>query len=261
MCYSMAIRGSIVGSRELPGRDRERHLTVIGATTPNGLAKGFVPSSTRPKVCSYTFQPDETVMFAGDGQDRLFLIKSGWVRLYRLLPDDRTIVLGLLGPGEVFMQDDPHHDGEQPTSADALTPCEITEVPFAKVGAVLARSPEYSRKLLGAFRRRQTASHDHIEEVLTRDTSRRLASILIELARAVGIPTDQPRIARISRAATHQSLANMIGSNRVTVTRKLIEMHASGMVRSLGRNSIEVDVDALHAYLHGVPPSAAHEAA
>lgn len=200
-------------------------------------------------------------MFAGECAESLFLIKSGWVRLYRVLKDDRTIVLGLLGPGEVFMQDASVDQCDQPTSADALTACDITEIPFDRVGAVLAKSPDYSRKLLGAFRRRQSASHDHIEEVLTRDTSRRLASILVDLSRAVGDATDHTDVVRISRAATHQSLANMIGSNRVTVTRKLIEMQALGMVRSLGRNSIEVDVAALVGYLSGVSSNGTQEEA
>lgn len=225
--------------------------------------KELTLAALTPKVTSFSYQPDDAIMFAGECADSLFLIKSGWVRLYRVLRDDRTIVLGLLGPGEVFMQDASIDQCDQPTSADALTACEITEIPFDKVGAVLAKSPEYSRKLLGAFRRRQSASHDHIEEVLTRDTSRRLASILVDLSRAVGDATDQPDIVKISRAATHQSLANMIGSNRVTVTRKLIEMQAHGMVRSLGRNSIEVDVTALLRYLSNDSDSAtaAQEAA
>lgn len=218
-------------------------------------------ASIMPKVGSFRFQADDAIMFAGESTDSLFLVKSGWVRLYRVLKDDRTIVLGLLGPGEVFMQDDTQNNREQPTSADALTDCEITEIPFEKVGTVLAKSPSYSRKLLGAFRRRQSASHDHIEEVLTRDTSRRLASILLELARAVGSPTDRPDVIRLTRAATHQSLANMIGSNRVTVTRKLIEMQSHSMVRAMGRNSLEVDIKALQGYLAGSPVSSTEEAA
>jgi len=225
-------------------------------------SKDLMLAALTPKVTSFAFQPDDAIMFAGESSDSLFLIKSGWVRLYRVLKDDRTIVLGLLGPGEIFMQDQPLADRDQPTSADALTACEITEIPFDRVGAVLAKSPNYSHKLLGAFRRRQTASHDHIEEVLTCDTSRRLASILVGLARAVGNPTENPDVVRITRAATHQSLANMIGSNRVTVTRRLIDMQSHGMVRSLGRNSLEVDITALQAFLKdGISPATQEAAA
>lgn len=217
--------------------------------------------SVASRVGSHRFEPDDTILFAGETNESLYLVKTGWVRLYRVMSDDRTIVLGLLGPGEVFMQDGPSRDGAQLTSADALTACEITEIPFDRVGSVLAMSPEYSRKLLNAFRHRQTASHDHIEEVLTRDTSRRLASILLELATAVGVPGDVPNLVRITRAATHQSLANMIGSNRVTVTRKLIELQAQHLVRTLGRNALEIDVVALRRFLDGTAVAQQHAAA
>ncbi len=208
------------------------------------------PALSEARVTSHSFVADDTVMFAGENEGSLFLIRNGWVRLYRILNDDRTLVLGLLGPGEVFMQDSPS-DGTLPaTAADALTDCEVTEIPFERVGAVLAKSPEYSRKLLGALASRQTSAHDFIEQVLTRDTSVRLATILLDLAKAVGEPSEVEGVARITRSATHQALANMIGSNRVTVTRKLLDMQSRNLVRSLGRNSLEVDINALRAYVN-----------
>lgn len=214
------------------------------------------------KVTSQKFAADDTIMFSGESTGSIFLVRKGWVRLYRILQDDRTLVLGLLGPGEVFMQDGAI-DGAQPTTtADALTDCEVTEIPFERVGPVLAKSPEYSRKLLGALARRQASAHDFIEQILTRDTSVRLATILLDLARAVGEPTEHAGVLRITRSATHQALANMIGSNRVTVTRKLLDMQSRNLVRSLGRNSLEVDVNALERYVEeaNAPESQRHAA-
>ena len=207
------------------------------------------PVRGEARVLSHKFAADDTIMFAGENEGALFLIRHGWVRLYRILNDDRTLVLGLLGPGEVFMQDTPGDGATPTTAADALTDCEVTEIPFERVGAVLAKDPQYSRKLLGALASRQTATHDFIEQVLTRDTSVRLATILLDLARAVGEETENVGVLRITRSATHQSLANMIGSNRVTVTRKLLDMQSRNLVRSLGRNSLEVDAPALRNYI------------
>lgn len=214
------------------------------------------------RVESHRFQADDTVMFSGENDGSLFLVRSGWVRLYRILQDDRTLVLGLLGPGEVFMQDAPIAGVSPATAADALTDCEITEIPFERVGPVLAKSPQLSNKLLTALARRQTAAHDFIEQILTRDTSVRLATVLLDLARAVGEPTETDGVLRITRSATHQALANMIGSNRVTVTRKLLDMQSRNLVRSLGRNSLEVDVAALTRYIDeaNTPESSQHAA-
>jgi CRP/FNR family transcriptional regulator len=214
------------------------------------------------KVSSHKFAADDTIMFSGENAGSIFLVRKGWVRLYRILQDDRTLVLGLLGPGEVFMQDGVVNGVTPTTTADALTDCEVTEIPFERLGPVLAKSPEYSRKLLGAIARRQASAHDFIEQILTRDTSVRLATILLDLARAVGEPTESEGVLRITRSATHQALANMIGSNRVTVTRKLLDMQSRNLVRSLGRNSLEVDVAALERYIEeaNAPESQRHAA-
>lgn len=214
------------------------------------------------RVTSQKFLADDTIMFSGESAGSIFLVRNGWVRLYRILQDDRTLVLGLLGPGEVFMQDGAVDGVQATTTADALTDCEVTEIPFERLGPVLAKSPEYSRKLLGALARRQASSHDFIEQILTRDTSVRLATILIDLARAVGEKTDSEGMLSITRSATHQALANMIGSNRVTVTRKLLDMQSRNLVRSLGRNSLEVDVEALARYVEeaNAPDSQRHAA-
>lgn len=225
-----------------------------------GSSFGALHSDAR--VISQKFAADDTIMFSGESNGSIFLVRKGWVRLYRILQDDRTLVLGLLGPGEVFMQDGPINGVQATTTADALTDCEVTEIPFERLGPVLAKSPEYSRKLLGALARRQAAAHDFIEQILTRDTSVRLATILLDLARAVGEPTENSGVLRITRSATHQALANMIGSNRVTVTRKLLDMQSRNLVRSLGRNSLEVDVDALERYIEeaNAPESQRHAA-
>jgi CRP-like cAMP-binding protein len=225
-----------------------------------GSSFGALHSDAR--VISQKFAADDTIMFSGESTGSIFLVRKGWVRLYRILQDDRTLVLGLLGPGEVFMQDGAVNGTQPTTTADALTDAEVTEIPFERLGPVLAKSPEYSRKLLGALARRQAASHDFIEQILTRDTSVRLATILLDLARAVGEPTDNDGVLRITRSATHQALANMIGSNRVTVTRKLLDMQSRNLVRSLGRNSLEVDVDALERYIDeaNAPESQRHAA-
>jgi DNA-binding transcriptional regulator YhcF (GntR family) len=40
----------------------------------------------------------------------------------------------------------------------------------------------------------------------------------------------------------------MIGSNRVTVTRKLQELQDEGVIRSIGRNALAVNPDLLRAH-------------
>jgi CRP/FNR family transcriptional regulator len=95
------------------------------------------------------------------------------------------------------------------------------------------------------------------EQLLARDTSVRLATTLVSLSRGFGRPAAGGLMA-ITLPVTHQQLANMIGSNRVTVTRKLLELQETGAVKSLGRNAMAVDPEKLLAHARS---AASHEAA
>jgi CRP/FNR family transcriptional regulator len=95
--------------------------------------------------------------------------------------------------------------------------------------------------------RRLTELQTLVEHLLLRDTAVRLVTSLYTLAKGFGRPTADGMVA-ITLPLTHQTLANMIGSNRVTVTRKLIELQRDGFVRSLGRNAIAVNMDRLREY-------------
>jgi CRP/FNR family transcriptional regulator len=96
--------------------------------------------------------------------------------------------------------------------------------------------------------RRTTELQTLVEQLLVRDTSIRLATTLVTLATRFGRPTADGLVA-IALPLTHQGLANMIGSNRVTVTRKLLDLQDGEYIRSLGRNAIAVDVDRLRQYV------------
>jgi CRP-like cAMP-binding protein len=68
------------------------------------------------------------------------------------------------------------------------------------------------------------------------------------LAGCFGRPTAD-KLTAITIPLTHQALAGMIGSNRVTVTRKLLQLQDMGCVRSLGRNALAVDAEKLLEYV------------
>jgi O-acetylhomoserine/O-acetylserine sulfhydrylase-like pyridoxal-dependent enzyme len=68
------------------------------------------------------------------------------------------------------------------------------------------------------------------------------------LSTAVGEPTGDGFV-RLSIPLTHHTLANMIGSNRVTVTRKLRDLQDRGLVGSSRRNSLLVHPSRLQAFV------------
>ena len=219
-----------------------------GGSGQNGGSGPASNGRTRPaRPSSVTFAKGQEIFGPGRGGGLVYIVRAGHVRLYKTLPDGRSINLGLLGPNTVFAQEDGYDGLSTGAAAEALVDSTLSIVEADDLAGLIAESPELASAVVHGMTRRLTELQTLIEHLLVRDTSVRLVTTLLTLAKGFGRPTADGMTA-ITLPLTHQSLANMIGSNRVTVTRKLLELQESGEVRSLGRNSIAVDPEKLRAY-------------
>ena len=220
------------------------------AAEPRSLGAVPTPIHSRPRRMAATTSivPKGGLIFGpGQGQGLVHIVRSGCVRIYKTLPDGRSINLGLLGPNTIFTQEDAYDGLATGTTAEALVESTVSVVEASGLATLIAESPELASSMVRGMTRRLTELQMLAEQLLVRDTSVRLATTLLTLAKGFGRPTADGMTA-ITLPLTHQGLANMIGSNRVTVTRKLVELQDKGLVRSLGRNALAVDPDALRAH-------------
>lgn len=206
------------------------------------------PRQRKAKAVSASYAKGEEIFGPGQGYGMVYIVRSGCVRLYKTLSDGRSINVGLLGPNMIFTQEDPNNELASGAIAEALVDTTVSVVDSDGLAAAVAESPELAFSLVSGMNRSMTELQTLAEQLLARDTSVRLATTLLSLSRWFGRPTADGSVV-ISEPVTHQQLANMIGSNRVTVTRKLAEMQERGLVRSMGRNAIAVMPAALLAHV------------
>jgi CRP/FNR family transcriptional regulator len=223
-------RGSSAGSPG--GSARLRAGDLVGG----GSRDGGRPRQPRPTTT--TFQKGEVIFAPGSGFGLVYIVRAGCVRLFKILPDGRSINLALLGPNTIFTQEDGFDGIASGTTAAAIVD---------STAALIAESPELAGAVVAGMTRRLTELQMLVEHLLVRDTSVRLATTLLSLASRFGRPSADGTVT-ITLPLTHQNLANMIGSNRVTVTRKLQELHEEGVVRATGRNALAVNLDRLRAH-------------
>jgi len=235
-------------------RDREAPAMSKSATYDGATGNGQATRNGRTSSTSVaTFTRGQTIFMPGEGDGMVYIVRSGCVRLYKVLPDRRSINLGLLGPNTVFTQEDATEGIASGAIAEALVDSVVAIVATDSLGAIIAEAPELAAAMVTGMSRRLTELQTLVEHLLVRDTAVRLATTLIALAKGFGRPTADGMTA-IALPLTHQSLAGMIGSNRVTVTRKLLELQEGGYVRSLGRNALAVDPERLRTYAHPGEP-------
>jgi CRP/FNR family transcriptional regulator len=233
---------------KLAARDGSRARTTAGTSTaaprpaapPDGRHSQQRPATT-------TFQKGDEIFAPGSGAGLVYIVRSGCVRLFKTLPDGRSINLALLGPNTIFTQEDGFDGIASGATAAAVVDSTLSVLEGDDLAALIADSPALAGAVVAGMTRRLTELQMLVEHLLVRDTSVRLATTLLSLASRFGRPTADGTMA-ITLPLTHQGLANMIGSNRVTVTRKLQELQDEGMVRSIGRNALAVNPELLRAH-------------
>lgn len=237
--------GAAAASLATPAPSMKAGTYVLDDTERPARAAKRPQASTRST--NVVYNRGQEIFGPGRGQGHVYIVRSGCIRHYKALPDGRSINLGLLGPNTVLTQEvDP--DGlSSSTAAEALVDSTVSIVEADDLVDLIQQAPELATAVVHGMSRRLSELQTLAEHLLARDTSVRLATTLLTLARGFGRPTADGLTA-ITLPMTHQNLANMIGSNRVTVTRKLLELQESGAMRSLGRNSIAVDQDKLLAH-------------
>jgi CRP/FNR family transcriptional regulator, cyclic AMP receptor protein len=218
----------------------------------NDLRRGSTDlggADTQESSLNSTFRTGEEIFSPGLGDGYVYIVRTGCVRLYKPLPDGRSINLGILGPNTIFTQEEEINGVASGAVAEAMVDTTVSIVAVDDLGSAIEKSPELAGSIVTGMSRRLTELQTLVEHLLIRDTSVRLSVTLMNLATRFGRPAAGGMTA-ITLPLTHQNLANMIGSNRVTVTRKLFELQELGLARSLGRNAVAVDIEGLRRFAH-----------
>ncbi|MGH2562041.1 MAG: Crp/Fnr family transcriptional regulator [Thermomicrobiales bacterium] len=214
----------------------------------DGHSRGESESVRQARDVNFTFLRGQRLFGPTEAAGLFYVVRGGCVRLYKTLPDGRSINLGLLGPNTIFTQEDRTDGLATGLTAEALVDTTVSVIEQDDLAAMIGQSPELAAALVEGMTRRLTSLQTLVEQILARDVTVRLATMLLTLAERFGRPMPDG-LHKIALPVPHQLLANMIGSNRVTVTRKLSELRAAGLTRALGRNLIAVDPVKLHAFV------------
>jgi len=183
-----------------------------------------------------SFRAGEEVASAEEIGQSLFLVASGRVQLYRTTRDGRRFVIATLGPGSIFGEDSVLGELAVNTHAVALEAGTVSMMPSHRVRELSSNEAMFSLGLVQAMGQRVVEAENRLEQMAYGSVSARLAALLLELA------GDSP-IGLVR--ATHQELAEMLGTWRETVSKTLQDMRRRGLVSSGRRILTILDKDRL----------------
>lgn len=180
------------------------------------------------------------ILTEGDTGDALFVVRTGEVKVVLAGDDGRDVILNVLGIGE--------HFGElslidgRPRSAHvvATQPSSVLILRRADFRRQVEQSPQVAWGLLVELARRLRQADGTIGSLVLLDVPGRVAKVLLEHA-TPGEP------ATLVKQLTHQTIAQMIGASRETVSRSMAEFQEKGMISVQRRVVTILDRRALEA--------------
>jgi len=104
-------------------------------------------------------EPKERLLTQGGKADYVYLVKSGEMKAFKQ-DGDREVTLGTIQSGE-FVGEMAYINGEaRSASVDAVTACELIEIPSESLDAVLFSRPAWSKALLRTLTKRIKSSNE-----------------------------------------------------------------------------------------------------
>ena len=177
--------------------------------------------------------------------DRLYLLRAGRVRIYKLSPEGRALTLLILEPASIFGEMALAEEWVHDSFAETMTECRVGIVRRHDMRRILNAYPSVALRFMDIMGRRLRALERKLADIAFKSVPQRLATVLLNLAGAQAVqldPSTPPAVVRY----THQQLAEMIGSYRETVTKAIGELREAGVIRVEEETIFLTDLARLH---------------
>lgn len=169
------------------------------------------------------FARAETILMRNAPGDALFIVQRGRVKVVLTGEDGREVILGVLGVGEHFGE--LSLIDEQPRSAHviAMEDTALLVLRREDFRRWVDANPAIAWALLAELSRRLRQADGKIGGLVLLDVPGRVARLLLDTAAEGGAN-------KIDKRLTHQTIAQMIGASRETVSRAMAEFQDNGYI-------------------------------
>lgn len=188
------------------------------------------------------YPKDAAVFSQGERAGSFFLLQQGHLRVVKVTPEGRQVVVRYVVPGDIFGVAMAFGRDTYPATAAAVADSAALVWPSAAWPRLATKFPQLAMNTLQAVGSRLYEAHDRVVEASTERVELRVAHALLRLA-AQSPVTDGPIELPVSR----QDLAEMAGTTLFSASRVLKSWENRGLVIS-GRQRVTVlSLDSLRA--------------
>lgn len=174
------------------------------------------------------FKKDSVLYEQGDVSPYFYFVLKGLVQISIFRIDGSEVVLELMGPDTICGEGSAFDGLPRFSSAAAVEDTETVEFDTSKMTEVFREHPEFAVSLLRITSLKQRVLAIRLKHLASREPRERIMELLTRLEDMFAI--DHPKGRLLVTHVTHEQIATMTGTSRVTVTRTLQRMREQGRI-------------------------------
>jgi CRP/FNR family transcriptional regulator, nitrogen oxide reductase regulator len=174
------------------------------------------------------FRPGERIYFEGDPAQRLYAIATGRVKLTRVTPAGKNILLDILAPGEFFGSLSLEANQEYPETAEALTDCCLLSIGVEEFQQIMVSHPTVAVKVMHALSERLKNAHESVRQLSAHPVEKRIAHALLQLGAKLGENKGVGLLIQVP--FSREDLADMTGTTTETASRVISQFQKQGLL-------------------------------
>ncbi|OGC94682.1 MAG: hypothetical protein A2W25_15800 [candidate division Zixibacteria bacterium RBG_16_53_22] len=192
--------------------------------TPDDIA------NIEPFFQEYQFSKNQYLFWEGDAATRMFVIKSGRVKLLKTSASGKDMVLEVMVPGQICgggaLFAEYHRNGAQ-----AVEPTVAYGLSRESYDRLLTKYPEIARGIINYLGAKLMDAHDVIISLVSSKVESRIASVIVRLCENHGTRTKDGILINIR--LTRRDIADIVGSTVETTIRTISRFQKQGLLNTV----------------------------
>lgn len=171
------------------------------------------------------------IYFPEDASNSIYMLKSGKVKISKISPDGKEIILAILGPGEVFGEMAITGQGTREEIAEATDDTIICVVKVDDLKNMMMMNPHFNIQLTKLIGFRLKKIQNRFESLIFKSSEERVVSFLREIADEHGTRVKgSDNEMEIRLRLTHDDIAKLTATSRQTVTMVLNDLEKRNII-------------------------------
>ena len=178
------------------------------------------------------FVEGETILREGNPGKGLYIVETGRVKIYKISPSGREMIISVMGPGDSFNEVPVFDKKDNPANVGAVMESRLWLIDAQALRKVIAENPLAAQQIIFNLSQNLRMLVGMVAELSFYTVTARLARLLRKL------PPEQLS-GESNKRLTQDDLASRIGTVREVASRSLKELEMFGAI-SVDRGKIEI---------------------